>query len=157
MVEYAQIAYVYAYNCYSIHARLFVLGGAELKSKEGATQGDPTSIGSLCPRLTSTHLVSAQTESEVSQVAYADDLTGGGKVAGLREWFDAIADKGPLYGYHAEPTKSWLTAVYSLLRKGHYSIVSRNARRCLNQAFAPITMAKNDDVIFRKVYWVKNY
>ena len=25
------IAYVYAYNCYSIHARLFVLGGAELK------------------------------------------------------------------------------------------------------------------------------
>ena len=102
------IAYVYAYNCYSIHARLFVLGGAELKSKEGTTQGDPTSMALYA--LGSLPLIwfLAQTESEVSQVAYADDLTGGGKVAGLREWFDAIADKGPLYGYHAEPTKSWL-------------------------------------------------
>ena len=39
------IAYVYAYNCYAPHARLFVVGGKELKSKEGTTQGDPVSMG----------------------------------------------------------------------------------------------------------------
>ena len=102
------IAYIYAYNCYSVHARLFVLGGAELKSKEGTTQGDPTSmalyaIGSL-PFL----WLLDQEETGTCQVAYADDLSGGGKIEGLRKWFNVITDKGPLFGYHAEPTKSWL-------------------------------------------------
>ena len=102
------IAYIYAYNCYSVHARLFVLGGAELKSKEGTTQGDPTSmalyaIGSL-PVL----WLLDQEETGTCQVDYADDLSGRGKVEGLRKWFNVITDKGPLFGYHAEPTKSWL-------------------------------------------------
>ena len=26
----------------------------------------------------------------------------------LKSWFDSILQKGPLYGYHAEPSKSWL-------------------------------------------------
>ena len=43
-----------------------------------------------------------------SQVAYADDLTGGGKLKGLRKWLDAIVEKGPMFGYNAEPSKSWL-------------------------------------------------
>ena len=62
------IAYIYAYNCYSVHARLFVPGGAELKSKEGTTQGDPTSmaIGSL-PFL----WLLDQEETGTCQVAYA--------------------------------------------------------------------------------------
>ena len=38
------IAYIYAYNCYAPHDRLFVVGGKELKSKEGTTQGDPVSM-----------------------------------------------------------------------------------------------------------------
>ena len=36
--------YIYAYNCYSIHARLFVVGGKQLYSQEGTTQGDPTAM-----------------------------------------------------------------------------------------------------------------
>ena len=35
-------------------------------------------------------------------------MIGGGKVEGLRKWFNGITDKGPLFGYHAKPTKSWL-------------------------------------------------
>ena len=42
------------------------------------------------------------------QVAYADDLTGGGKIEALKFWFDAIVAKGPAFGYNAEPCKSWL-------------------------------------------------
>lgn len=109
------IAFVYAYNCYSVHARLFVLGGTELKSKEGTTQGDPTSMALYA--LGSLPLIwfLAEHEKEVNQVAYADDLSGGGKVTKLRKWFDGIVDKGPLFGYHAEPTKSWLIVKESKL------------------------------------------
>ena len=111
------IVFIYAYNCYSVHARLFVLGGAELKSKEGTTQGDPPAmafyaIGSL-PLI----WFLADHEKDVSQVAYADDLTGGGKLGKLRRWFAGIIDKGPLFGYHAEPTKSWLIVKESKLEE----------------------------------------
>ena len=102
------IAYTYAYNCYSIHARLFVLGGGELRSKEGTTQGDPPSMAFYA--LGSLPLIwcLADHEKDTSQVAYADDLTGGGKLPNLRRWLDLIVAKGPMFGYHAEPSKSWL-------------------------------------------------
>ena len=34
----------YLSNCYQSAARLFVIGGKEILSKEGTTQGDPTSM-----------------------------------------------------------------------------------------------------------------
>ena len=38
------ISFIYAYNCYAPHARLFVVGGKEIRSMEGTTQGDPPSM-----------------------------------------------------------------------------------------------------------------
>ena len=35
----------YVSNCYESAAHLFVIGGKEILSKEGTTQGDPTSMG----------------------------------------------------------------------------------------------------------------
>ena len=35
----------YVSNCYQSAARLFVVGGKEILSKEGTTQSDPTSMG----------------------------------------------------------------------------------------------------------------
>ena len=32
---------IYLKNCYSLHSRLFILGGNEIRSCEGTTQGDP--------------------------------------------------------------------------------------------------------------------
>ena len=100
------IVYTYAYNCYSVHARLFVLGGGELRSKEGTTQGDPPSMAFYA--IGSLPLIWCLADHERSQVAYADDFTGGGKLNGLRKYFDRIVDRGPLFGYYAEPSKSWL-------------------------------------------------
>ena len=76
------IAYVYASNCYAPHARLFVVGGRELKSKERTTQVDPVSMRfyglGLIP------LPSKIKDDDVSQqskhVAYADESTGGGRL-----------------------------------------------------------------------------
>ena len=36
---------IYISNCYAAPARLFIFGGGEILSKEGTTQGDPTSMG----------------------------------------------------------------------------------------------------------------
>jgi hypothetical protein len=112
------IIYTYAYNCYSVNARLFVVGGKELASREGSTQGDPPSmvyyaIG-LLPLM---YELSKPTEqiTPPKHAAYADDLTGGGKIINLRSWFDKIVDHGPKYGYDAEPTKSWLIVKEHLL------------------------------------------
>ena len=38
------IIYLFALNCYQPHARLFIIGGKEIKSKEGTTQGDPIAM-----------------------------------------------------------------------------------------------------------------
>ena len=35
----------YITNCYIAPARLFIIGGGEILSKEGTTQGDPTAMG----------------------------------------------------------------------------------------------------------------
>ena len=51
---------------------------------------------------------SAEQQQSTSHAAYADDLVGGGILQNLRKWFDDILEYGPMYGYNAEPTKSWL-------------------------------------------------
>ena len=110
------IAYVYAYNCYTPHARLFVVGGKELKSKEGTTQGDPVSMGlygiGLIPLLSK--IKSDDVNQQCKHVAYADDLTGGGRLRALKKWFDNVVLYGPQFGYDAEPSKSWLVVKDSL-------------------------------------------
>ena len=45
---------------------------------------------------------------KVKQAAFADDLTGAGKLSALRTWWDAIIETGKFVGYHAKPSKSWL-------------------------------------------------
>ena len=47
-------------------------------------------------------------DREEKQVAYSDDLSGDGKLLDLKSWLDSILEKGPIYGYFAEPSKSWL-------------------------------------------------
>ena len=104
------IAYVYAYNCYTLHARLFIVGGRELRSKEGTMQGDPVSMAlyglGLIPLLSK--IKRDDLSKNIQHVAYADDLTGGGCIRALRKWFDNIVLYGPSFGYDAEPSKSWL-------------------------------------------------
>ena len=35
---------IYIYNCYVVPARLFIIGGNEIRFTEGTTQGDPTAM-----------------------------------------------------------------------------------------------------------------
>ena len=88
------IAYIYAYNSYSVHARLFFRGGKEVFFKEGTTQGAVTAMAfdgiGLLPLIWLLHT----SDDPARQAAFADELNGGGKLG--------------KYGYNAEPTKFWL-------------------------------------------------
>ena len=96
----------YVINTYSRKARLFVLGGVEIESSEGTTQGDPIAMPlyalSLIP------LIESIKTTGIKHAAYADDLSSGGTLKGLRRWWSVLESIGPKIGYYPKPTKSWL-------------------------------------------------
>ena len=98
----------YLRNCYHTPSRLFVAGGGEIMSSEGTTQGDPLAMPaygiSILPLLT---LIKAD-DARIKQIAYADDIGSGSKLANLRQWWDRIVRYGPLLGYYPKASKSWL-------------------------------------------------
>ena len=97
----------YATNTYRSPARLFVMGGKELKSTEGTTQGDPLAMSlyaiSLQPLITHLNL-----SSNIKQFWYADDATGAGSLDELRKWWDGLNEMGPSLGYYPNAKKCWL-------------------------------------------------
>ena len=42
------------------------------------------------------------------QVWYADDALACGRASNLQEWWDRLQSTGPLFGYHPNPSKTWL-------------------------------------------------
>ena len=104
---------VFVKNCYNSPARLFIIGGKELKSNEGTTQGDPVSMAiyaiGVIPLINMLiDIVVISTESQVSVLAYVDDFSAAGKLDDLRKWWDTLTIIGSKFGYYPEPTKTWL-------------------------------------------------
>ena len=75
---------MHIYNCYAISARVCIIGGKELRSREGTTQGDPTAMAAYALGLTPLldHLQSFK--RSVEHVAFADDETGAGKLEEIK-------------------------------------------------------------------------
>ena len=44
----------------------------------------------------------------LKHVAFADDITGAGKLKSLKIWWDAIIENGKFKGYSVNVTTSWL-------------------------------------------------
>ena len=97
----------YVINTCPRHARLFVMGGKELLSVEGTTQGDPVAMSlyavSLQPVIA--HL---QTSSSAKQCWFADDATGSGTLENVKGWWDELSSSGPALGYLLNAKKCWL-------------------------------------------------
>ena len=95
----------FIYNCYIIPARLFITGGKELRSREGTTQGDPTAMVTYAIGLTPLLDDLQRFGNETKHVAFADDLTGAGKLIQIKSWWDHLQTMGPKYGYYPKPSK----------------------------------------------------
>ena len=80
----------FAYNCYIVPAMLFIIGGCKLRSQEGTTQGYPTAMGTYEIGLTPIINELLDLQSAVKSVAFADDLTGAGKLGSLKLWWDQL-------------------------------------------------------------------
>ena len=95
-------------NTYRKPTRLFIVGGGEISSTEGTTQGDTLAMQfygiSTTPIIRKLDFKS----TNVHQVWLADDATGAGTLPNLRNWWDLVISEGKSYGYHVKPSKSWL-------------------------------------------------
>lgn len=103
---------IYVNNCYKIPPRLFIIGGEEIISQEGTTQGDPTAMAiyalGIMPLLTQLINTMEEQKYDIKIVAYADDITGAGKLDELQNWWSALNIYGPKFGYNPQGQKSWL-------------------------------------------------
>ena len=77
----------YISNCCMCPARLFIIGGEELFSKEGTTQGDPISVGAyalgILPLIQFLLDFISVNELNAKEVAFADDLTVAGNLSSI--------------------------------------------------------------------------
>ncbi len=104
---------------YHSSSELF-LGQSTLLSQEGTTQGDPLAMPFYA--VATTPLInSLSTEVPTTkQVWYADNVTVSGKIGDLRVWCEKISTIGPAYGYHVNPTKTWVVT-----KEVHYTLASK--------------------------------
>ena len=94
-------------NTYRAPSELYVDGDV-LLSREGTAQGDPLAMPMYA--LATIPLIRnlKNSVSDISQVWYADDASGAGKITRLREWWDQLNALGPKFGYFANASKTWL-------------------------------------------------
>ena len=105
----------YVRNCYYSNTRLFIIGGGEIQSKEGTTQGDATARAicaiAIIPLILLLVAEANQVDNTTKTAAYADDLTAAGTTMRLRNWWGTLCRLGPKFGYFPEGSKSWLIVI----------------------------------------------
>ena len=99
-------------NCYTTPARLFVIGGTEIRFNEGTTQEDPVvmaiyAIGITPLIMMIIELVTTRCD-DLKMVAFVDDFSAAGKLSSFLQWWTTLLEIGPKFGYYPEPKKSWL-------------------------------------------------
>ena len=86
---------------------IIMVGGSELKSAEGTTQGDPLAMSmyaiSLQPLISLLH-----NRNTAKQCWLADDATGAGPLEEVKQWWDELREAGPPLGYYPNSMKCWL-------------------------------------------------
>ena len=89
-------------NTYRQDIPLFIEG----ETQEGTIQGDPLAMAMYA--LAVSPLIKDMKNCNTKQVWYADDSSAGGRLNNLKAWWESLLERGPAYGYFANPDKSWL-------------------------------------------------
>ena len=104
------------------NARNFVIGGAEITSEEGATQGGPTAM-SMCAAaiipliMMLLELTKIFSNKQTKMVAFADYLSAGGSLSNIKKWWKALCNLGQKIGYNPEASKCWLIVKPQLVKE----------------------------------------
>ena len=108
-----------------------------IKSMEGTAQGDPVAMAMYAIRLSVFQDIISYGKTKVKQVAYADDLSGAGKISDLKDWWGLVNDNGLIIGYTSKAAKSVLivkpeyydSAIETF--SGSWVIITKDGRRQL--------------------------
>ena len=88
----------YINNCYCSPANLFIIGGSNILSKEGTTQGDQIAMAAyalgVTPLLHFFHEFASSHNHSTKEIAFADDFTISGKISEIKEYWDLLTLKG---------------------------------------------------------------
>ena len=95
----------YITNSYTFNSRLFIIGGKEIRSIKGTTQGDLTLTGAGALNINPFNSISPWI---LHEVAFADNLAVAGKINEIKSFWDVIEKIGPKYGYFQKASKSYL-------------------------------------------------
>ena len=113
----------YITNRYIFNSRLFMIGSREITSKEGTTQGDPTSTDTyalgITPLIQVLHEFAIINEHKSNEVAFADDLAAAGKINEIKIFWDVNEKIGLKYGYFLKASKSYL-----IVKNQHVAVAS---------------------------------
>ena len=107
----------YLINTYRRPACLFVAGGKKIFSMEGTTQGDPLAMAWYS--LSTGVIIDTLREriAKIKQVWLADDASGAGKIADLKDWYDTLIKEGSKFGYYVNQSKSWMIVKSNQLKE----------------------------------------
>ena len=101
----------YVRNCYNLPSRLFIIGGREIQSTEGATKDYPIAMEiyaiAIIPLILMIVDITRQDDSSTKTAAYADDFIAAGKITQLKKWWNSLYQHGTKFGYYPEGGKSW--------------------------------------------------
>jgi len=104
----------------------------ELQSQEGTTQGDPLAMAMYAVAIiTLIHSL----HGLLTQVWFADDAQGVGKLPELRVWWEKLLALGPKYGYFPKPSKTHLVVKPHLIAE---------AREAFKDTGVQISMGQRD-------------
>ena len=96
-------------NGYATAARLFVIGGSEIKSTEWTTLGDPVAMAIYALGINPLVMMMVELVSkkcdDIKMVAFADDFGAAGELKSLLQLWTTFFEVGPKCGYFPEPTK----------------------------------------------------
>ena len=97
----------YPIKTYRRHARLFVMGGKELVSAEGATQEDSLAMSLYAVSLQPS-IAQLQISSSAKQCWFANDARGSATLKNVMWWWDELSSSGRALGYFSNAKKCWL-------------------------------------------------
>ena len=118
----------YIINCYATPSRLFIVGGGEILSSEGTTQGDPTAMGAyalgILPIIKFLLEFMNLNEMNAKEVVCAADFSVAGSLNYIKDHWDKLTAIGPEYGYFPKPTKFYMIVKEkNWLKRKTYSLI----------------------------------
>ena len=131
--------------------RLFIVGGVEILSSEGVTQGDPTTMGAyalgILPLIKFLLEFINLKEINDKEVVFADNFFITGNLNSIKDYWGKLTAIGPEYGYFPKPTKSYLIVKEKKLWKRKIYLLIQEWISQLNEKYTSVQLSGVQNIV----------